>query len=140
MDTIRQVTATFDAKTSYPSYDSNPAPGSEISLGMTSVAGTFSATLTISETGEAALVVTPTLGGADAEEFSIAPSTLTIPDDAAAQDLTISCTPSATRTLAATLTVVHNAPGSPAVYLLNCTGRKWDTVYLPLVVRNDNTR
>jgi hypothetical protein len=32
--------------------------------------------------------------------------------------------------------VVHNAPGSPAIYPLSCTGEALRYVYLPLVLRN----
>ncbi|MCP4543571.1 MAG: DUF11 domain-containing protein [Chloroflexi bacterium] len=103
-------------------YGSTPAPGSAINVGTVSVDSAISTTLTISEMGGATLAVTPTLSGADAGDFEVAPTTLTILDDGAAQDLTISCTPSVIGTLAATLTVAHNAPNSPAVYPLNCTG------------------
>jgi hypothetical protein len=130
MDATRQVTATF----SQPGYGSIPAPDSSINVGTTDVGSTISATLTISETGDATLVVTPTLSGADAADFGFAPITLSIPDGGAAQHLTIGCTPSDNRTLAATLTVAHNAPGSPAVYPLSCTGGALH--YLPLVLRN----
>jgi hypothetical protein len=124
-----------------PGYSSTPAPGSAINVGTANVGSTVSATLTISETGEATLVVTPTLSGADAAAFGFAPTTLTIPDGGAAQDLTISCTPSVSgtlaTTLAATLTVAHNATNSPAVYPLRCTSGTLHYVYLPLVLRND---
>ncbi len=97
---------------------------------------TVSATLTIGETGDMTLVVTPTLSGADGADLKFAPTTLTILDGGPARDLTIGCTPSITGTLAATLTVAHNAPGSPAVYPLNCTGEALHYIYLPLVLKN----
>jgi len=134
VDAVRQVTATFSLA-SQPGYDSSPAPGSSIDVGVASVGSTVSATLTISETGDATLVVTPTLSGVDAVHFGVAPATLTILDGGTAQDLTIECTPSITGTLAATLTVAHNAPGSPAVYPLICTGEA-HYIYLPLVLKN----
>jgi hypothetical protein len=120
----------------FPGYGSIPLPGSSINVGTTDVGSTISATLTIREMGDLMLVVTPTLGGADAADYGFAPSTLTILDGGAARDLTIGCTPSVTRTLAATLAVAHNAPGSPAVYPLTCTGGVSHYVYLPLVLRN----
>jgi hypothetical protein len=108
---------------------------------MVSAGGTVSTTLTISETGEATLMVTPTLSGPNAADFDVAPSTLTILDGGAAQDLTISCTPSVSGTVAvplmAMLTVVHNASGSPAVYPLSCIGEAQHYIYLPLVPRNN---
>jgi uncharacterized repeat protein (TIGR01451 family) len=119
-----------------PGYSSDPAPGSAIDVGTINVGSTGSATLTISETGEATLVVTPSLSGPDVGHFGVTPSTLTILDGEAAKDLTITCTPSVTRTLAATLTVAHNATGGPALYPLSCTGEPY-TIFLPLVVRNN---
>jgi hypothetical protein len=135
MTETRQVTATFNIAAGNPGYGSTPAPGSTINVGTANVGSTVSTTLTVSETGDMTLMVTPTLSGADAADFGVAPSTLTILDGGVAQDLTISCTPSVTGTLAATLTVAHNAPGSPAVYPLICTGEALHC-YLPLVLRN----
>jgi uncharacterized repeat protein (TIGR01451 family) len=117
-----------------PGYGSNPAPDSAIDVGTAHVGSTVTATLSISETGDATLMVTPTLAGPDAAAFGITPSTLTIPDGGKPQDLTIACSPSVTRTLASTLTLAHNATGSPALYPLSCTGEAY-TVYLPLVLR-----
>ena len=102
-------------------------------MGTAGVGRTVSTTLTISETGEATLIVTPTLSGADAGNFSVAPSLLTILDGGAAQNLSIECMPSVTGTLEATLTVTHNAPGSPVIYSLSCTGES-HYIYLPLVL------
>jgi hypothetical protein len=138
MDATRQVTATFNLVAGQPGYGSTSAPGSNINVGTVSEGSTISATLTVRETGDTTLVVTPALSGADSADYGFAPSTLTILDGGAARDLTIGCTPSTTRTLVATLTVAHNAPGSPAVYPLRCTGIVLDNyVYLPLVVRNN---
>jgi hypothetical protein len=128
-----------------PGYYSTPAPGSTINVGTANVGSTVSTTLTIRETGGETLIVTPTLSGADATNFDFAPTTLTILNGGAAQDLTISCTPSFTGTLAgtlvgtlaATLTVIHNAPDSPAVYPLICTGETPRYIYLPLVLKNN---
>jgi uncharacterized repeat protein (TIGR01451 family) len=119
---------------SEPGYSSDPAPGSTFDMGTAPVDGTVSATLTVSETGNATLVVTPALSGPDAAYFGVSPSTLTIADGGVVQDLTIACTPSVQRTLAATLTVAHNADGSPALYPLSCTGEAY-RIHLPLVVR-----
>jgi hypothetical protein len=138
MDASRHVTATFDLVANQPGYDSTPAPGSSINVGTARVGNTISVTLTIRETGDMMLVVTPTLGGADSADYGFAPSTLTILDGGAARDLTIECTPSVSRTLLATLTVAHNALGSPAVYPLSCTGVVLDNyIFLPLVLRYD---
>jgi hypothetical protein len=133
METSRQITATFWQ----PGYASTPAPDSSINVGTTGVGSTVSATLTISETGDATLVVTPALSGADSADYGFAPATLTILAGGADQHLTIGCTPSVSRTLVATLTVAHNAAGSPAVYPLDCIGVVLNNdIYLPLVLRN----
>ena len=136
MDAARQVTATFNLAAGQPGYGSTPVPGSTINVGTVIVGSLVSATLTISKTGDMTLVVTPTLSGADAADFWFAPTTFTILDGGAARDLNIGCTPSFTGTLAATLTVAHNAPGSPAVYPLSCTGEAQHNIYLPLVIRD----
>ncbi|MBN2006874.1 MAG: choice-of-anchor D domain-containing protein, partial [Anaerolineae bacterium] len=136
MDAARHVTATFDVAPGYPGYGSTPAPGSTLNVGITEIGVLISTTMTIYETGDVTLVVTPTLSGAAAADFSITPPTLSILDGGAAQALTVSCTPSMAGTRAATLTVAHNAPGSPAFYPLRCTGGTVQTVYLPLVVKN----
>ncbi len=124
-----------------PGYGSDPAPGSSIDVGTTSVGSTISTTLTISETGEVTLMVTPTLSGPDAADFGFAPTTLTILDGGAAQDLIIYCTPSFTgtlvRTMTATLTMVHNALGGPTIYPLSCSSEALTYVYLPLVLKNN---
>lgn len=116
-------------------YHSFPAPGSPINLGTTNISSTISTTLTINEIGDMPLVITPTLSGADTENFRFTPTFLTIPDGGAAQDLTVECTPSITGTLTATLSVAHNAPDSPAVYPLTCIGEVLTRyIYLPLVL------
>ena len=117
-----------------PGYGSDPAPGVTIDVGAVAVGGTVSGTLTVSETGEATLVVTPTLDGPDAACFGVSPSALTIADGEAPQNVTIDCTPSVQGTLAATLTVAHNAMGSPALYPLTCGGEAY-RIYLPVVIR-----
>jgi hypothetical protein len=138
MDAPRQVTAIFDlAAGRRPGYDSAPAPGSGIDVGTARVGGTVTAALMITETGDMTLLVTPTLSGADDADFWFEPATLAVRDGGGGQALTIGCTPSVSGTLAATLTVVHNAPGSPAVYALGCRGEGYVyTVYLPTVVRS----
>ncbi len=135
--TVEVILSGTGTMVSQPGYGSDPAPGSSIDVGTANVGSTISATLTISETGAATLVVTPALSGPNAADFGFTPSTLTIPDGGAAQDLTISCTPSVTGTLAATLTVAHNAPGSAAVYALSCSGEALYYIYLPLLLRNN---
>ncbi len=138
MNAARNVTATFDLTVvGQPGYGSTPAPGSTIDLGTTEVGSTISATLTIRETGDMTLTVTPTLSGPDMGDFAVPTATLTLLDGDPAQALVISCAPTLTTTRAATLTITHNAEGSPAVYALRCAGKQSKhMIFLPLVIRN----
>ena len=106
-----------------PGYGSNPAPGSTINLGSVNVGQTGSTALAISEIGSATLNVTShSLSGANAGDFSVTPATLVIANGGPSQNLTITCMPAAVGTRTATLTVNHNATGSPATYTLTCVG------------------
>ena len=82
------------------------------------------------------MTVTLALSGPDAGDFSVLTATLTLVDGGAVQDLGIACTPSVSATRVATLTVTHNAVGSPALYALRCTGRSGYRIFLPLVFRD----
>ena len=117
-----------------PDYASSPLAGSSIDMGQAEVGSLLTATLAISETGSATLNVTGhVLSGPDAVDFSVSPATLSIPDGGAAQQLSIQCTPGGPGLRTATLTINHNAVGSPATYTFNCTGLQ--ILYLPLVTR-----
>jgi ELWxxDGT repeat protein len=106
-----------------PGYGSSPAPGATITVGSALIGTPVSTTLSVSETGDAPLNVTGhSLSGTNASDFSVSPATLSIADGGAAQDLTITCTPASAGLRTATLTVTHDAPGSPASYTLACTG------------------
>jgi hypothetical protein len=108
--------------------------GSTLAVGKVKVGLPVTMTLTISEIGDATLnVISHTLSGANAADFSVSPATLSILDGGAAQSLSIRCTPGALGLRTASLSVNHNAPGSPATYTLNCTGQT--LVYLPLVIK-----
>ncbi|EFO80628.1 alpha beta-propellor repeat-containing integrin [Oscillochloris trichoides DG-6] len=108
---------------SIPRYASNPTAGSTLDVGDVAVGSTGSTTLTISETGDAELSVSNlALSGAGAAVFSVAPTSFSIADGAAAQSVTIECSPATFGSYSATLTVTHNAPGSSATYPLTCTG------------------
>jgi hypothetical protein len=107
-----------------PAYSSTPPPGGTINAGSALVGGTTSATLQVTETGDADLVVSAgTIGGANAGDFTVAPTAFTITNGGAAQTVTVSCTPSALGALAGTLTFTTNDPAQPTVsYTLACTG------------------
>ncbi|ADO75670.1 conserved uncharacterized protein [Stigmatella aurantiaca DW4/3-1] len=106
-----------------PGYDSSPVPGAEINAGNAIIGASATTPLIVRETGNATLEVTGyTLTGPHRAEFSVAPSTLTLPDGSAPQTLTVTCTPGGLTTRTASLAVHHNAPGSPAIYSLTCKG------------------
>jgi len=107
-----------------PAYDSDPTSKSVVNVGTAKVGYPVSATLSISEIGNAELKVTShALSGANASDFSVTPATLSITDGGEVQNLTVQCRPKASGVRTATLTVNHNAAGSPATYTLNCTGK-----------------
>jgi len=105
-------------------YGSSPAPGSTINVGSATVGSPVSTALSISETGNAPLIVNGlAITGANASDFMITPSSgFKIDDGGSSQNVTIKCTPSVAGARTATLTVTHNAAGSQATYTLNCTG------------------
>jgi uncharacterized repeat protein (TIGR01451 family) len=116
-------------------YSSTPAPGSTIDVGRTGVGSPVTATLTLRETGNLTLTVpSHALSGANAADFAVTPATLSIPDGGAAQTLRVRCVPQALGLRVATLTVHHNAQGSPATYTLTCNGVM--ATYLPVILKN----
>ena len=120
--------------TGVPGYASSPDSGSVITVGTAYVGTVVTTTLTISNTGTATLDVTSHgVGGPDAADFSVLPDTLSIAAGSAAQHLNIQCSPNLPGLRTATLTVKHNAVGSPATYTLTCLGRV--AVYLPIIMR-----
>ncbi len=121
------VNCTVNVPPTQAGYASNPVPGSTIDFGSTQVGTPVSnSSLTISETGSAALVVSsPTISGTNAGDFSIiAPAfPLTINDGAASQAVTLQCNPSAAGIRTASLTFSTNDPANPnPSYSLQCTG------------------
>ena len=110
-----------------PGFGSTPAPGSTLNLGRTGIGTPISATITISETGGAALVIAnPVLSepNGDHDYTLTGPAfPLTIADGGAAQQLTVTCRPTLTRTRFAVLRLDTNDPTQPNVYyLFTCTG------------------
>ena len=110
-----------------PGYASLPPTGGTIQFGLDTggveVGSTVTSTLTISETGNAMLNITSlVLSGPNAADFSVSPTSFSIVDGGAAQTVNVTCTPAGYGLRTATLTVNHNAAGSPATYTLNCTG------------------
>jgi len=122
-----------------PGYSSTSA--STLNVGTATVGTPASTTLAISETGTSQLDVTSlVLSGTDAAEFSISPNTaFSIPDGGAAQAVTLTCTPTTAGSKTATLTVPHNAVGSPATYTLTCTGTTLPTYTVTLATDGTGT-
>ncbi len=115
-----------------PGYDSSPAPNATISVGTATVGTPVSTTLTVSETGGAALTVglfggslATAITGANAADFTITNPAFpfTIADGGANQPITIQCTPATEGARTATLTLTSNDPAWPTIaYPLQCTG------------------
>ena len=104
-------------------YSSNPAPGSTITINTPlNTAGT--STIVISENGTANLVITGRTEANTSTQISVTGPGLpiTIIDGAGQPSTqTITCTSNTAGTFTETLTITHNAPGSPATYTINCT-------------------
>jgi hypothetical protein len=99
-------------------YSSVPAPGT-INVGSAILGSSVTKPLTVSNTGGSQLDVSLSIGGTNASDFSITPSSaFSIVNGGSPKSLTIQCTPSAAGTRTGTLTVTHNASGSPAIYSL----------------------
>ncbi len=115
-----------------PGYDSSPAPTATITVGTATVGTPVSTTLTVSETGNAALTVglfggslATAITGTNAADFTItAPAfPFTIADGGANQPITIQCIPGGEGLRSATLTLTSNDPAWPTIaYPLECTG------------------
>jgi predicted outer membrane repeat protein len=103
-----------------PGYGSAPAPGSTINI--VALTGSLATSnVVISETGDDDLKI---------NDYSVAPNPLiivsgpafpfTIADGAGTQTLTLGCNTAVPGSASTTLTVNHNATGSPATYTVNC--------------------
>ncbi len=129
---IRLSTGTTTASRFYiaprgvPGYGSDPAPASTIDIGDVAVGTSESATLTITETGDATLLLTDanlTGDTANLDNFTIDIPTGFILDGGNPIEVTITCSPDITGTLTATLTVTTNDPENAEVeYPLVCNG------------------
>ena len=102
-----------------PGYGSTPAPGSTINLN--TVAGTATGTsIQVFETGTAQLNITNISLSNNAQFALTTPTSFSIADGGAAQTIGISCNSAVAGSFSTTVTVTHNAPGSPATYTINC--------------------
>ena len=115
----------FEATPAVAGYGSVPVQPGPLAVGSATVGTTVSTNFSVFETGDATLQVSnPVFGGAQANEFALTgglPATL--PDGAAAQLVTVACTPAAVGTRTATLTLTTNDPAHASVaYNLVCVG------------------
>ena len=104
------------------------APGlsastASLSFGEVQVGQSRALTFTVSNTGAAALTVSGiTVSGADAAQFTVSPATFTVNAGAAAQTVSVTFAPSSAGSKSATLSVAHNASGSPSPVALTGSG------------------
>lgn len=103
-----------------PVYASNPVPSTTINMS-TLINVPTSATVVISNTGSDNLDISAfsTTGG---PQISVSGPAVpfTIPVGNSTQTLTLTCSNTSAGTFPGTLTVTHNATGSPATYPINC--------------------
>lgn len=106
-----------------PTYSSSPSVGGTISISAPlSTAGT--ATLTVTNNGTAPLLLSqPALGSTTQITLSSGPSSYPHPVTAGGgtATFTFSCTSSTASTYSTSVTIVHNAIGTPATYTISCT-------------------
>jgi uncharacterized repeat protein (TIGR01451 family) len=108
-----------------PGYASAPVnPGGTINFGQVLVGQSATRTLTITENGDADLVVNSfVLANPSFAATSLPALPATIVDGSGGTiTLTLTCTPISTGMLTSTLSVAHNAPGGIADYNLTCQG------------------
>ena len=80
-------------------------------------------TFTASNTGTAALTVSGiTVSGTDAAQFTVSPASFTVNARAAAQAVTVTFAPTSAGTKSASLSLAHNAAGSPSSVALTGSG------------------
>ncbi|OGG51721.1 MAG: hypothetical protein A3F84_23525 [Candidatus Handelsmanbacteria bacterium RIFCSPLOWO2_12_FULL_64_10] len=94
-----------------------------LSFGDVQVGQTKPLTFTVSNTGAAVLTVSGiTVSGADAAQFTVSPASFTINPGAAAQTVTVTFAPTSTGAKSASLSIAHNAAGSPSSVALSGGG------------------
>ena len=123
--TTNPASYTLNCTGTAPIYGSTPASGQSIPLGQSQVGSptTNATALTITNTGTANLDVDFSISGGDVGDFTIntSPTTQTI-STSGILSISLTCTPSAIGMRSTTLTVNHNAAGTPATYTVQCDG------------------
>ena len=80
-------------------------------------------TFTVGNTGNAALTVSGiTVGGTDSSQFTVDPTTFTVNDSAVAQTMNVTFAPTSEGSKSASLSIAHNAAGSPSSVSLTGNG------------------
>jgi Abnormal spindle-like microcephaly-assoc'd, ASPM-SPD-2-Hydin len=108
-----------------PNFTTQPAANSEINFGNVSVGSMVTQQLVVSETGTADLqIMGANITGLNANDFSLTPTQLTIPDGSAPKSFAIQCKPTKEGICTADLTLTTNAPNATASYKLKCQGKQ----------------
>ncbi|MBK7972906.1 MAG: VCBS repeat-containing protein [Deltaproteobacteria bacterium] len=102
-----------------PGFASSPAPGATLSLA--TLAGTPTSTdVVVSETSDATLSVSNVAVTGDPELALSTASSFQIADGGASVTVTVECSAVLVGTYTGTLTITHDADGSPASYAVSC--------------------
>ena len=92
-----------------------------LSFGEVEVSSSATLTFSVSNTGQTDLTVTD-MTGLDGTQFSVSPTSFTIPSGGDAQEVTVTFTPGTPGEVSAILSITHDAEGSPAEVSLSGTG------------------
>ena len=123
--------------------ETNPAIGlsaTSLSFDSTKVGSTSTKTLTITNTGAASLSITGIrITGTDSSQFKASPASGTA-DTAKTLAVTVTFAPTAAGQKSASLSIVHNATGSPASVSLSGVGVAATTTTVPDPAKQDSTK
>ena len=115
--------STFDAVPSWsPFFPAISLSGTSLSFGNVAVSSSVQQTFTVSNTGTVVLNVTGiTVTGTDAAQFSVNPASFNL-SAGVSQTVTVTFAPTSTGAKSGTLSITHNATGSPSSVSLSGTG------------------
>ena len=98
-------------------------PVTSLTMDATIVAASSQKTFTIGNTGTADLTITGiTVTETDGSHFTVSPTTATVATGALAATITVTFTPSSAGVKSASVSIAHNATGSPSIVTLSGTG------------------
>ncbi len=126
---IDDIQAVSLSSTPTPTPTPAPAPApvyaqspSSLSFGDVNVGSSGTQTLTVSNTGDATLNITGiTVGETDASQFTVSPTTATV-SAGGSQTVTVTFAPTSAGTKSASLSIAHDAAGSPSGVSLSGAG------------------